>query len=106
MINSTQYRKHAIKSKYPYWLIFKRYWKPMVGTCESTLNPSYPRSDANKIALSWFMYDFVTYPFGLFSSTIIEQLGPSNTTVENIGYGVSHPPFHFNYTANLTTNRQ
>lgn len=40
-------------------------------------------------ALAWFCYDFVTYPFGLFSSTIIEQLNPNNTTVQNIGYGVS-----------------
>ncbi|PTU21995.1 hypothetical protein P175DRAFT_0508881 [Aspergillus ochraceoroseus IBT 24754] len=70
MINSTQYRKHAIKSRYPYWLVLKRYWKPMLGT-----------------ALSWFCYDFVTYPFGIFSSTIISQLNPNNTMVENIGYG-------------------
>ncbi|OJJ54358.1 hypothetical protein ASPSYDRAFT_81990 [Aspergillus sydowii CBS 593.65] len=70
MINSTQYRKHAIKSKYPYWLVLKRYWKPMLGT-----------------SLAWFCYDFVTYPFGLFSSTIVSQLNPDNTTVQNIGYG-------------------
>ncbi|KAL3495045.1 major facilitator superfamily domain-containing protein [Aspergillus germanicus] len=70
MINSKQYRRHAIKSSYPYWLVLKRYWKPMLGT-----------------SLAWFCYDFVTYPFGLFSSTIISQLNPNNTTVENIGYG-------------------
>ncbi|KAL2789366.1 MFS general substrate transporter [Aspergillus keveii] len=70
MINSTQYRKHAIKSSYPCRLVLKRYWKPMLGT-----------------SLAWFCYDFVTYPFGLFSSTIISQLNPNNTTVENIGYG-------------------
>jgi hypothetical protein len=39
-------------------------------------------------ALAWFCYDFVTYPFGLFSSTILSKLNPNNTTVENIGYGV------------------
>ncbi|KAJ5351022.1 hypothetical protein N7541_008749 [Penicillium brevicompactum] len=70
MINSTQYRKHAIKSNYPYWLVLRRYWKPMLGT-----------------SLAWFCYDFVTYPFGLFSSTIIAQLNPNNSTVQNIGYG-------------------
>ncbi|CRG82743.1 putative metabolite transport protein GIT1 [Talaromyces islandicus] len=70
MIDSTQYRKHSIKSQYPYWLVLKRYWKPMLGTC-----------------LSWFCYDFVTYPFGIFSSTIISQLNANNTTVQNIGYG-------------------
>ncbi|KAK9848364.1 MFS like protein [Penicillium brevicompactum] len=39
------------------------------------------------LALAWFCYDFVTYPFGLFSSTIIAQLNPNNSTVQNIGYG-------------------
>lgn len=29
----------------------------------------------------------MTYPFGIFSSTIISQLSPSNTLTENIGYG-------------------
>ncbi|OGM43396.1 inorganic phosphate transporter [Aspergillus bombycis] len=70
MINSTQYQKHSIKSRYPYGLILKRYWKPMLGT-----------------SLAWFCYDFVTYPFGIFSSTIIQQLMTDNTTVQNIGYG-------------------
>ncbi|OQU97322.1 hypothetical protein CLAIMM_03268 [Cladophialophora immunda] len=70
MVESTQYRKHAIKRNVPYWLIIKRYWKPMVGT-----------------SLGWFMYDFVTYPFGIFSSTIIGQLNPKNTLIQNIGYG-------------------
>ena len=40
MINSTQYRKHAIKQRIPYMLAIKRYWKPMLGT-----------------SLSWFFYD-------------------------------------------------
>jgi len=31
MIESTQYRKHAIKKTLPYGLILKRYWKPMLG---------------------------------------------------------------------------
>uniref|UniRef100_A0A093Y524 Putative metabolite transport protein GIT1 n=1 Tax=Talaromyces marneffei PM1 TaxID=1077442 RepID=A0A093Y524_TALMA len=53
-----------------------RYWKTMLGTC-----------------LAWFCYDFVTYPFGIFSSTIIGQLNPNNTTVENIGYGTVFPLF-------------
>jgi hypothetical protein len=43
MIESSQYRKHAIKKRMPYGLIIKRYWKPMLGT-----------------SLAWFMYDFVT----------------------------------------------
>jgi len=33
------------------------------------------------------VYDFCAYPFGLFSSTIISQLNPKNTIVQNIGWG-------------------
>ena len=40
MVESTQYKKHAMKQNVPYWLIIKRYWKPMLGT-----------------SLSWFCYD-------------------------------------------------
>jgi MFS family permease len=72
MVDSTQYRKHAMKQDIPYWLIIKRYWKPMLGT-----------------SLAWFMYDFVTYPFGLFSSTIVGQLNPENTLLQNIGFGTA-----------------
>ncbi|KJK65105.1 MFS like protein [Aspergillus parasiticus SU-1] len=39
------------------------------------------------VPLAWFCYDFVTYPFGIFSSTIIQQLMTDNSTVQNIGYG-------------------
>jgi hypothetical protein len=42
-------------------------------------------------ALAWFCYDFVTYPFGIFSSTIIGQLNPNDSAIQNIGYGVGVP---------------
>src|ERR1700761_5600972 len=64
LVNSTQYRKHAMKTQIPYWLVIKRYWKPMIGT-----------------SLAWFFYDFVTYPFGIFGSTIISTLNPNDTLV-------------------------
>jgi MFS family permease len=34
LVNSTQYRKHAIKTKVPYIHALRLYWKPMLGTCE------------------------------------------------------------------------
>ncbi|KAI5477730.1 Major facilitator superfamily domain, general substrate transporter [Pseudohyphozyma bogoriensis] len=71
MINSTAYRKSAMKKqRIPWGLVIKRYWRPMIGT-----------------TICWFLYDFVSYPFGLFSSTIISQLGPGATLIESIGYG-------------------
>lgn len=42
LINSSQYKKHAMKTHIPYWLVIKRYWRPMLGT-----------------SLAWFFYDFV-----------------------------------------------
>jgi len=33
MINSSQFRKHAMKKQIPYKLVLRRYWKPMVGMC-------------------------------------------------------------------------
>lgn len=83
MINTTQYSRHAIKSQYPYWLTFKRYWKPMLGHVSPTGPHHQPM--LTDIAMAWFCYGFVTYPFGLFSSTIIQQLSKDNTLVESIG---------------------
>lgn len=51
---STLYKKNAIKKKVPYWLAFKFHWKRLVGTC-----------------VCWFLYDFVTFPNGIFASTVI-----------------------------------
>ncbi|QIW99403.1 hypothetical protein AMS68_004921 [Peltaster fructicola] len=70
IINSTQYRKHAIKQTFPYMLVLRRYCKPMLGT-----------------AGAWFFYDWVTYPFGIFSSTIVAQFNPNGGIIEDIGYG-------------------
>jgi len=41
-------------------------------------------SSAYQITL---VYDFCSYPFGLFSSTIISQTNPNNTIIQNIGWG-------------------
>lgn len=60
----------------------------MLGTCKYEYKSLCPIL-INVLALAWFCYDFVTYPFGIFSSTIISQLMSDNSTVQNIGYGVS-----------------
>lgn len=49
------YKKSAIKRRpAPYWLALKFYWVRLIGTCGC-----------------WFLYDFVTFPNGIFSLTII-----------------------------------
>ncbi|KAF9229401.1 MFS Git1p-like glycerophosphoinositol permease [Gyrodon lividus] len=57
MLSSKLYRKGAIKRGVPYWLVIKRYWRALVGTCGA-----------------WFLYDFVTFPNGVFSGTIISSV--------------------------------
>ncbi|GAA6030862.1 hypothetical protein JCM8097_008912 [Rhodosporidiobolus ruineniae] len=52
-----RYREACIKKNVPYKLIFKRYWKSFVG-----------------VSLCWFVYDFITYPFSLFSSQIVDTI--------------------------------
>ena len=42
MLNSVLYRQGAIKRKVPYLLVFRYYWRSLIGTCGA-----------------WFLYDFV-----------------------------------------------
>lgn len=50
------YKKNAMKHvKIPYWLIVRRYWRKLIAVC-----------------FCWFIYDFITYPFGMYAGTITE----------------------------------
>lgn len=72
MAVSTAYRKSALrKQRTPVRLALKRYYRPMIG-CAAT----------------WFMYNYISVPFGIFSSTIISRVNPDNTIVKNLGWGV------------------
>ena len=54
-----------------WWVVVKAYKWRIVGTC-----------------LGWALYNAVTYPFGLFTSTIIDGLsGGRNSLIQTIGYG-------------------
>ncbi|KZT68333.1 MFS general substrate transporter [Daedalea quercina L-15889] len=57
MITSKLYREGAIKRRVPYRLALRRYWKSLIGT-----------------AGTWFLYDFIDYPNGIFSATIIANV--------------------------------
>lgn len=57
MLSSILYRKGAIKRRVPYYLVVKRYWRALIGTCGA-----------------WFLYDFVVFPNGVFSATIISSV--------------------------------
>ncbi|KZP31225.1 MFS Git1p-like glycerophosphoinositol permease [Athelia psychrophila] len=57
MMSSKLYKKGAMKRNVPYGLVLKRYWRELIGTCGA-----------------WFLYDFVTFPNGVFSGTIIASV--------------------------------
>ncbi|KAI5120117.1 hypothetical protein M0805_002201 [Coniferiporia weirii] len=73
MDEPTRYKKDSMKrARIPYWLIFKRYWRGLLGLC-----------------LSWFVYDFIVYPFGLYSTTIVNDItGNSDSLTIVLGWGV------------------
>jgi len=61
MLNSVLYRRGAIKKNAPYPLVLRYYWKSLIGTCGA-----------------WLLYDFVTFPNGVFSATIIASIIPNH----------------------------
>lgn len=72
MATSTAYRKSAMRrQKVPYLLAVKRYGRALFGCCAT-----------------WFMYNYISIPFGIFSSTIISRVNAENSLVKNLGWGV------------------
>ena len=72
MAVATAYRKSAMrKQKVPYVLAVKRYYRPLIG-----------------VASCWFLYNWISIPFGIFSSTIISRSDAGNSLVKNLGWGV------------------
>lgn len=72
MAVATAYRKSAMrKQRVPYWLALKRYYRPLIGS-----------------AASWFLYNWISIPFGIFSSTIISRVNTEQSLVKTLGWGV------------------
>ncbi|ORY28642.1 putative glycerophosphoinositol permease [Naematelia encephala] len=71
MMNPKLYRRNAIRKNPPYLLILRRYWKTLLGTCGT-----------------WFLYDFVTFPNGVFSSTIIAGVIPGAGLVRTMEWNL------------------
>ena len=68
MAASILYKKSKIKKNVPYLLVFKYYWRRLLGTCGC-----------------WFIYDFVTFPNGIFSSTILSGvLGAEKSNLKKL----------------------
>ncbi|CAO3570478.1 unnamed protein product [Mortierella alpina] len=63
MDNSDRFQKNSMKKNVPYLLIIRRYWKYLLGT-----------------GGSWFFYNFISYPFGIFAGTILDNAIGSEAT--------------------------
>ncbi|KAI9301667.1 major facilitator superfamily domain-containing protein [Cunninghamella echinulata] len=59
MGDSKSFKKNALKKRVPYLLILRRYWHRIFF-----------------ISAIWFIYDFIAYPNGVFSSVIISTVAP------------------------------
>ncbi|GAA5806386.1 major facilitator superfamily domain-containing protein [Helicostylum pulchrum] len=71
MADSKSYQASAMKKRVPYLLIFKRYWFRLSLT--SGL---------------WFVYDFIAYPNGVFSSVIIDSVANGESTIEVVSWNI------------------
>ncbi|KAL0940211.1 major facilitator superfamily transporter [Colletotrichum truncatum] len=72
MAVSTAYRRSAMrKQRTPYWLALKKYWRPLLGS-----------------ASTWFLYNWISIPFGIFSSTIMSRANAGDSLVKTLGWGV------------------
>lgn len=67
MATSVLYKKSKFTSRVPLWLIIKFNWVRLLGTCGA-----------------WFMFDFVTFPNGIFSATIISSVIGNTSDLKKI----------------------
>lgn len=73
MEEPARFKRDSMKrAKIPYGLIIRRYWKGLLA-----------------ISATWFIYDFITYPFGLYGSTVLNSVtGGSDTLTVVFGWNV------------------
>lgn len=88
MLTSTLYRRGAMKRKVPYRLIIRYYWKTLLGTCgawflygkRALTRPSCHPSNKKNIYNT--ATDFVSFPNGVFSGTIISSIVGHGTLLQ------------------------
>lgn len=63
------YSRESFKKKTPYWLAFKFYGPRLIVVCAI-----------------WFIYDFLTYPFSIYSSAWISAIQPHASLWQSFGW--------------------
>jgi len=62
------YKKSSMKAvKIPYLLVFRRYGVRLAA-----------------ISFTWFLYDFIVYPFGIYSSTVVDTITGGNSSLTTV----------------------
>jgi len=65
MEEPTRYKKDSMKrAKIPYKLVFKRYWVSL-----------------SAVSAIWFLFDFIVYPFDIYSTTILNNITGGNDSL-------------------------
>jgi len=68
MDEPARYKTESMKhTRIPYHLVIRRYWRSLAA-----------------ISFIWFLYDMITYPFGLYSSTIINNVTGGATDLATV----------------------
>lgn len=73
MEEPTRFKKDSMKNaRVPYLLIIRRYWLRLAA-----------------VSITWFIYDWISYPFGLYTSTILTGVEPANASLTiSLGWSV------------------
>lgn len=72
MAVTNSFRKSAMrKQKVPYLLIVRKYWLRLAAG-----------------GWTWFIYNWISIPFGVFSSTVVSKVNTGDSLVKSMGWGV------------------
>ncbi|EJT97054.1 MFS general substrate transporter [Dacryopinax primogenitus] len=72
MVESARYARDSMKrARMPYGLAIRRYWRNLLAIC-----------------LTWFIYDFITYPFGIYSSSVVNTIQANQDLYQSFGWSV------------------
>lgn len=72
MTLTAAFRKSSMKKqKMPYILIVRKYWRRLLAG-----------------GWTWFIYNWISIPFGVFSSTVVSKVNADESLVKTLGWGV------------------
>ncbi|KAJ5704302.1 hypothetical protein N7493_011440 [Penicillium malachiteum] len=95
MVVSSAYKKSSMqKQRIPYWLVVKKYWRGLLGASacwfmQVTLHPNSISGIHTSLLTEepHNRYNYIAYPFGLFSSTIVDRVNPTSSLAITMAWG-------------------